>query len=297
MRNYFKANIWLIAALIGITGSIACSESPQTQPAAKEAVKPAKSNEQIIEYVRKAFNVPSSVGVAIKEEKASPISGLNVLQLEFTSDRGSQIQEAWITEDHNRLIVGRFMDLTVDPYKETLTKISFNNVPTKGPADAKVTIVEYTDFQCPYCSKAHANVEELLKTYDGKVRVVYKSLPLSIHNWAEDAAIISTCAYQQNPDAFWKYADYFFVNQKTLTKETLQTDSMTKAKEWNLDAESLKQCIDVKSTLPIVKSDMKEAQALGFSSTPSFVVNGRPVVGAIPVDQFTVIIDEALAAQ
>lgn len=293
MKNNFKINIWLILALIALTGTFACSESPQTQT----AKVPAKSNDQIVEYVRKSFNVPASVKVTIKEEKPSEVPGLNLLKIEFSNERGTQVQEAWVTEDHNRLIVGRMLDLSVDPYKETLNKVSMNNVPIKGPADAKVTIIEYTDFQCPYCSKAHANVEELLKTYEGKIRIVYKSLPLNIHNWAEDSAVMAMCAYQQNPESLWKYADYFFENQKTLTKETLEAKSMEVGKEWGLNTDTLKQCFDARSTIGTIQADMKEAQALGFNSTPSFVVNGRPVVGAIPVDQFKQIIDEALAAK
>jgi protein-disulfide isomerase len=293
MRSKFPLRTWLILALIHVTGTFACSDQPsQTQP-----IQPAKSNEQIIEYVRKAFNVPSSVNVVIKQEKPSSLAGFNTLEIEFSNERGSQVQELWITEDHSKMIVGRLLDLNVDPYKSTLSKISFNNVPTKGPADAKVTIVEYTDFQCPYCSKAHTNVQELLKTYDGKIRIVYKSLPLNIHDWAEDAAIIGTCAYQQNPEALWKYADYFFENQKTLKKDTLRTVAMDLAKQWNLDTEMMNQCVDAKATLPIVKADVKEAQALGLSSTPSFFVNGRPVVGAVALDEFKKVIDEALVAQ
>src|SRR5262245_46838112 len=261
MKHTFKMSILLICAFIFTTGNFACSDSSQTQPAAKAATEPAKSNDQVIDYVRKAFNVPTTVKVAIKDEKPSDIAGLNILSIEFSNERGSQVQQAWITQDHNKLIVGRLMDLTVDPYKETLSKISMNNVPTKGPVDAKVTIVEYTDFQCPYCSKAHTNVQELLKSYDGKIKLVYKSLPLNIHNWAEDAAVIGTCAYQQNPDALWKYADFFFENQKTVTKETLEATAMDLAKQWNLDTATLKQCIDGKTTMPMIQADMKEAQA------------------------------------
>jgi protein-disulfide isomerase len=297
MKNQFKMSIWLICAFIFASGNFACSDSTQTQPAAKGATQTAKSNDQVAEYVRKAFNVPSAVKIAIKDEKPSNIPGLNTLQIEFTTDRGPQVQQVWITEDHNKMIWGRMLDLTVDPYKEVLSKISMNNVPVKGPTDAKVTIVEYTDFQCPYCSKAHTNVQELLKTYDGKIKIVYKSLPLSIHNWAEDAAVVGTCAYQQNPDALWKYADFFFDNQKTVTKETLEATALDLGKQWNLDVASLKQCMDAKATMPIIEADVKEAQALGFNSTPSFVVNGRSVIGAVPLDQFKQVIDEALAAQ
>jgi protein-disulfide isomerase len=279
--------------MIALSGTFACSEQPQTQT----AKTPDKTTEQVTEYIRKAFNVPSSVKVVIKEEKPSPISGLNILKIEFSNERGSQIQEAWITEDHNKLIVGRFLDLSVDPYKENLGKINLTNVPAKGPADAAVTLIEYTDFQCPYCSKAHTNVQEILKAYDGKIRILYKSLPLSIHNWAEDAAVIATCAYQQNPEALWQYADYFFENQKTLTKETLPTQALDLAKQWNLNGDALTQCMDAKATIGTIQADMKEAQALGFNSTPSFVVNGRPVVGALPLEQFKQIIDEALNVQ
>src|SRR5262249_11427913 len=148
-----------------------------------------------------------------------------------------------------------------------------------------VTLVEYTDFQCPFCSKAHGTLQDVLKGYEGKVKIMYKGLPLNIHNWAEDGAVAGACIYQQNNDAFWKAVDYFFTNQKEITKETLKTKVLEFAKTANLDTDKLSKCMDDKASLPQVQADMAEAQALGFNSTPSFLVNGRPVVGALTADE------------
>jgi protein-disulfide isomerase len=285
--------------LIGLNFTAACAS--QETPAAKaEEAKPAaltaQSADEIGNYIRKAFNVPPNVAILVKEGGETSVPGMRSIQVQFTGERGSQTQEAWVSMDGKTLIVGRVFDMSVDPYKENLAKMNLEGAPIKGAKDAKVTIVEYTDFQCPFCSRAHVTVEQLLKDYDGKIKVIYKSLPLNIHNWAEDSAVAATCVQEQNPEAFWKYADYFFKNQATIKKETLNEQVMTLAKENALDEAKLKACIDSKQTLPRVQADMKEAQTLGFSSTPSFVVNGRPLIGAKPIEEFKLVIDSELAA-
>lgn len=294
---YSFINKFLILGLlfVALNGTLACAQQgTQEQKAAAPVPTPLKV-EEIGSYVRKAFNVPAGVTIKVNEENVSTLPGTRMIKVTFSSDRGNQTQDAWVTPDGKTLIVGRTFDMSVDPYKENLAKMNLQGAPVTGKTDAKVTIVEYTDFQCPFCSRAHNTVEQLLKDYDGKVKVVYKSLPLNIHNWAEDAAVAGTCVSEQNNDAFWTYAHYFFENQKTLTKETLQEKIMGLAAENKLDAEKLKACIAARTTLPKIQADLKEAQVLGFNSTPSFVVNGRPLIGAVPIEQFRQVIDEALA--
>jgi protein-disulfide isomerase len=277
--------------LVALNFPLACAQQ-QTQPAPAPA--PAISNQQISDYVRKSFNVPPSVGIAIKDSPKSSIQGLREIRIEFTTERGPQTQEAWITPD-NRLIVGRLFDLTVDPYKKNLDKIDLANAPTTGPSDAKVTIVEYSDFQCPYCSQAHGTIDQLLQQYQGKVKLVYKHLPLNMHNWAEDAAVASSCVAQQDNAAFWKLYDYLFTNQATITKETLAQKVIEATKDSKVNQEDLKKCVDSKATMTIVKANMTEAESLGLNSTPSFIINGRPVIGALELAQFKQVIDDALA--
>lgn len=294
MRNIYPTLKILILVLTCIQFTVACATS-QPSDQAKPDSGPFPQ-EQVSSYIRKAFNVPSTVSITVTKQEESKFPGLVAIKVQFTSERGPQTQDAWVTPDYKTLLIGRVLDMSVDPYKATLAKMNLKNSPTHGSPDAKVTIVEFTDFQCPYCKNAHASVNQLLKEYDGKVRVVYKSLPLAMHNWAQDSAVAATCVNEQSTDAFWKYADYFFQNQATITKETLNAKVFELAKANNVDEAKLKACIDTKKTLPAVEADLQEAKALGLSSTPSFIVNGRTVVGAIPVDQFKQIIDEALAS-
>ena len=286
--------LFLITILLGLlNGPLACAQQPAEKSAAP-AVAPINTTE-VGAYIRKVFNVPANVQINVTEQPTSSVAGLRMVKVEFVAEKGTQNQDAWVTQDGKTLIVGRTFDMSIDPYKENLAKMKLDGAPVSGKADAKVTIVEYTDFQCPFCSRAHNVVEQLLKEYDGRIKVVYKSLPLNIHNWAEDAAVAGACVAEQKNDAFWVYAHYFFENQKTLTKETLMDKVYALAAENQLDVEKLKGCISARTTLPRVQADMKEAQVLGFNSTPSFVVNGRPLVGAVPVEQFRQVIDEALA--
>ena len=270
----------------------ACCQTACAQQQSAET--PVLSNQQISEYVRKAFNVPGNLAITVKDIETSSIEGLREVKLEFISEKGTQSESAWVTKD-NRLIVGRLMDMSVDPYKKNWDKVSFKDVPATGSADAKVTIVEYSDFQCPFCSQAHQTVEQLLKDYDGKVKVLFKHLPLGMHPWAEDAAVAGVCVYQQNNDAFWQLSHFLFTSQKTVKKETLQSSVLEATKDTTLNMDQLKKCMDSRQTLPVVKANQAEAASLGFSSTPSFLVNGRPVVGAIDLPSFKKIVDEALA--
>lgn len=270
----------------------ACSLTACAQQ--QSAPTSVSDNLQISDYVRKAFNVPSNVAIAVKDVEKSNIEGLREVKLEFTSEKGTQSESAWVTKD-NRLVIGRLMDMSEDPYKKNWAKVSLKDVPLTGAPDAKVIIIEYSDFQCPFCSQANETVEQLLKDYAGKVKLVFKHLPLDMHNWAEDAAVASVCVQQQNNDAFWQLSHYLFTNQKTIKKETLQSSVIEATKDLGLNADQLKQCMDTRQTIALVKANEAEAQSLGFGSTPSFLVNGRPVIGAIDLASFKKIVDEALA--
>ena len=285
--NYQK--LCLIFLFVFTFQLTACAQEQKTEP-----VKSSMTHEQIASYIRKAFNVPQEVTITIQENAESKdIPGTYPILVMFKGGRVDQKQEAWITKE-NKLIVGRAFDMNVDPYKKNQDKINLANVPVTGAADAKVTIVEYSDFQCPYCSTAHVTVKDLLKQYEGKVKVAYKHLPLAMHNWAKDAAEASVCVHKQNPETFWKFSDYLFANQKTITKETFDSKLQEFSTQNGVNIEELKKCMADPATKQKVDADTAEAGSLGLSSTPSFIVNGRTVVGAIPVDQFKQIIDEAL---
>jgi protein-disulfide isomerase len=167
-------------------------------------------------------------------------------------------------------------------------KIEVGDDPSKGPATAPVTIVEFSDFQCPYCSRVVPTLKKLEERYKDKIRIVFRDLPLTIHAQAPKAAEAATCAHEQGK--FWAMHDKLFENQATLDVENLKK----KATELGLDMAAFNQCLDSGKHTAEWQKDAKDAEKYGVSSTPAFFINGRSLVGAVPEDQFVQVIDEEL---
>jgi protein-disulfide isomerase len=161
-----------------------------------------------------------------------------------------------------------------------------------GPEDAPITIVEFSDFQCPYCRRWHEQVyRPLLAAYPGKIRMVYRHLPLtSIHPDAFPAAEAVMCAGEQ--DAFWPY------HEKLFSSESLGSDIYTQyARDLSLDMTSFETCMTDHRYQEAIQIDADFAINMGVSSTPTFFINGLPVVGAQPLDVFKQVIDKELAGE
>jgi protein-disulfide isomerase len=196
---------------------------------------------------------------------------------------GRQTVPVFISGNGKFLVLGtEIYDTTVDPQKEIMEKISLKDVPTKGTDNAKVVIVEYSDFQCPFCKRGKDMLPQILKDYNGKVKIAYKQLPLKNHNWAMPAAIASVCAYQQGNDKFWALHDKLFDSQKDITLENSKEKFNQYAKEVGLDTKKFDACLNSKEAAAVVDTQMKEAVEIGVQSTPTFVVNGMIVPGANP---------------
>lgn len=170
------------------------------------------------------------------------------------------------------------------------------DIPTKGypsigPKDAEITIVEFSDFQCPYCQKWHTQVyEQLMAAYPNKIRLVYRNLPLiQIHPQAMSAAEASLCANDQN--AYWKFHDQLFDNADSLGDELYSTI----AADLRLDRAAFEKCMSDHKHQAFIQEDMQFAIDLGVQSTPTFFINGLAVVGAQPLSVFQQVIDQELA--
>ncbi len=247
---------------------------------------------KVVEYFRRKANVPPSAQVEVKDLDGSKIKGAKI----GTLSAGGRANQFVISDDGKYAMFGELEDLTVDPFKKVMEKISLKDTPLKGPKDAKVTIVEYSDFQCPYCSRGYATVEnQVLKEYGDKVRFTYKNYPLPFHAWAQPAAIAVECALQQKPDAFWKLYNFYFQNQKDITPDNLKAKSLEVLKDDGVNADKFTDCLDNKKTLDAVNADMNEGQSVGVNGTPAFFINGRLLSGAQPFETFKAVIDDELA--
>ncbi len=170
----------------------------------------------------------------------------------------------------------------------TVYKIDASNAPTKGPANAKVHIVVFSEFQCPFCSRALPTVDALFKDYDGKIKFSFMHMPLPFHKDAPLAAEASMAADEQGK--FWEYHDLLFANQKALTREDLEKY----AQQLGLNMTKFKAALDQGTFKKVIEDHMAKARTVGASGTPTFFINGRKLVGAQPPTAFKPIIDEEL---
>ena len=254
------------------------------------------ANAKIIEYYRRKSNLPPEVEAKVIDVSDSKIPGAKVATL--TLARGGQVQTQMIvmSADGRYVVFGEVEDVSSDPFKAIAAKLKIDGKPTRGPKDAKVTIVEFSDFQCPYCARAHATLtDEVMKAYEGKVKLVYMNYPLPFHKWAEPAGIATTCAFQQDPAAFWKLYDFYFQNQQQMTPENVKEKSLEQLKGTKVDVAKWTDCFDNKKVADVIKADVAQGQSVGVTGTPAFIINGRKISGAQPAANFKAIIDDELA--
>jgi protein-disulfide isomerase len=173
--------------------------------------------------------------------------------------------------------------------KPPRVEVATYNNPTKGPAKAPVTIVEFADFQCPFCRAALNSISAVNDKYGDKVRWIYMDFPLGMHAHAMDAAKAARCAGAQHK--FWQYHDALFADQSKLAPDDLKAT----AKKLGLNTTEFDQCFDKGTYESGIRQDMAEGTRLGVTGTPTFFINGRELVGAQPPSAFDDIINEELA--
>ena len=274
--------------------ALGCQETPKTSP----PVDDATIKRRVVDYFHKTVTQP---GLAFEVTKLddSELPGWRKGTLKVSQGQQSQDVPFQVTRDGRYFYRGDVVDLTMDPVQEVVKKLKLDGAPSRGPAGARVTIVEYADFQCPFCGRAYQTVEnQVLKEYGDKVRFVFKNFPLTaIHPWAEDAAIATRCAYQQDHDKFWPVYRGLFAKQGEITRDNFQATVTALATESGLDTAQLGTCLDDKATLDAVKADQAEATSLGVNSTPTFFINGRRLTGAQTYDSFKQMIEQELGGK
>ncbi len=167
--------------------------------------------------------------------------------------------------------------------------VSVDDDPFIGPEDAPITIVQFAEFQCPYCGRAKDVIDQLMEKYEGKIKMVYRDFPLSFHDRAIPAAIAANCAGEQGQ--YWPMFDLLMSNQRALTDADL-TGHATKL---SLDLDKWNTCREDPAQAQEVQKDFEDGSKAGVQGTPAFFINGIFLNGAVPLEQFTAIIDAELA--
>lgn len=277
-----------------------------------QSSSPADTNKRIEDHVRAHFSVPSSVQIRVGDRKPSEFSGYDQVTVTFTQGERKQPFDFLVSKDNKTLIRMTKIDITEDleakakrEAAEAMAKIDLKNRPWMGSKDAKVTIVNYDDFQCPFCSRMHqALVNDVMKSYGDRVKLVYKDFPLTaIHPWATRASVNANCLATQSNDSYWAYANAVHARapeisanrSRGLTDQFGQLDSLAleQGRQYKVDEAKLQACIN-KQDESAVKASMAEAESLGVQATPTLFVNGVRLEGALPPSELRAAIDKAL---
>ena len=180
------------------------------------------------------------------------------------------------------------VEILLPPYRAPRQQVEAKG-PSRGPANAPVTIVEFSDFECPYCSRAEETVSEVMRVYGDKIRLVFRDLPLPNHQNAPKAAEAAHCAGEQGK--YWEMHAKLFANQRALEVPSLKGY----AKDLKLDQAKFDKCLDTGATAALVEAGKKAGDEAGVNGTPAFFVNGVLISGAQPFDAFKEVIDAELA--
>ncbi|MGA7793142.1 MAG: thioredoxin domain-containing protein [Candidatus Acidiferrales bacterium] len=254
-------------------------KAPAPKAADSPTARPGTVEARVEEYLRNLYAWGPTYDVKVGPSKSSPIPDL--LEVPVTVSLGGQSDTAvvYVSRTGNFLLRGELTDMSADPFADTRSKLHVGNSPSMGPEDAKVTLIEFADFECPSCRQLDLVLRDLLPRHP-EVRLIFKHYPLTdIHPWAMTAAIASQCAYQQNPAAFWKMHDAIFDAQDVISPSNVWDKLLDLATQQGLNAEAYRACMINPETASQVKESIEEGHALKITATPTTFVNSRRVVG------------------
>src|ERR1700751_3716330 len=228
--------------------------------------------------VRSYYKLPPDVTVSIGPIKPSDFNNYDSVKLTFTKGTRKDEYDFLLSKDSKTLIKLTKLDLTKDPNAEVMKKMDVKGRPTRGNKDAKVVIVNYDDFECPFCSRMHQTLfPQIFKEYGDRVLFIYKDYPLAeIHPWATHAAVNANCLAAQNNDAYWDFADYLHANQNIVNGAQghhaplalIDQAALQQGQTHNLDPSKLQACIKAQDDTA-VKASLHEGDAVGVSATPT----------------------------
>ncbi|MGC2661942.1 MAG: DsbA family protein, partial [Bryobacteraceae bacterium] len=256
------------------------------------AASPPKIDKaKIAEYVRYAEGFTSEVKMVVDDPTPSAFEGLYRLDIHLSFNNQTLERLYYVSQDGQRIIRGDVWELGQNPFKGNLERLPKDG-PSFGPKDAKVTIVVFSDFECPYCRELAKTIRDNIpQKYPKDVRVIFEDFPLpAVHPWAHEAAEASHCIASQKPEAFWAYHDWIFENQGAIDPSNVKTKSLEFARQQGLDALQVSSCMDSHTMASVVDRSKALGQSLGVDRTPTLFINGRMIPTALPWDSMDTVI-------
>ena len=259
---------------------------------------------KIEHQVRAFYNLPPEVKVTVGAvTPSSEVPGYDAVSVKLDQE-GKQKEYAFLlSKDRNTMLRMTKFDLSKDAFADLMTKIDVNGRPSRGAKGAKVVVVNFDDFECPFCSRMHQTLfPDILREYGDRVTFFYKDYPLAeIHPWAIHAAVDAGCLAAQNGDAYWDFADYIHANKQLVDTgrtpdarlDAVDKMALLQGQRHSVDLPRLQACLKAQNE-DGVRASMKEADSLGVNATPTLFINGQKIDGAVPIGEVRAALDTAL---
>ncbi len=263
-------------------------QTPAPAPSPSATTSSFAIQQKIEAYLRHVYAWGPSFKITFGQLKDAPIPGFYQLSMDIAVDNQTDSATFYVSKDGRYLMRGELEDMTADPMAEIQKQINLQGSPFTGPADAKVVLVEYADFECPSCRQLDTILRSMLPNFP-QVRLVYKDFPLTqIHPWAMTAAEAGRCANNQNPAAFWKFHDLIFDHQDLISPSNVWDKMQEYSTQAGLDVAALRTCMADPAIQAQIEKSMTEGEALHIANTPTIFVNGHRLIGpdAATLEQF-----------
>lgn len=258
------------------------------------------TDDKLKSALQKRLLVPDPAMLTVGPPSPGPLTGMSERTITISNGQGQKVELKYFTTGNTNdkgLITREYISFDeAEPWQRAdLGKLHLADHATLGPDNAPVTIVEFADFECPYCARAYNEIETLVDTtYKDKVKLIWKNFPLPAHTWAQQAAIAAECARQQNPKVLFDFARSFYRDQSDITAQNLREHIDQYAKAANLDAKALNACILGDDADKRIAVDRADGELIHVNSTPTFLINGVMVVGLPTSNVFDFVITSQL---
>ncbi|MGA9884225.1 MAG: thioredoxin domain-containing protein [Candidatus Acidiferrales bacterium] len=272
----------VVGAIAFLLAGISCAAQTQ-HPSVAGRTAMSGDQQQLLKttesFVRELFAWGPDVKVNLGPLAQSAATDFYDVPVEVTLQGHLEKGDVYVSKDGKTLLRGDIYKMAADPFAANRAKITTDGDPSLGPANARVTLVEFSDFECPHCQELYEAMKTVETEYP-QIRIVYKNFPLTtIHPWAETAAIAGRCAYEQSPAAFWKMEGSIFENQDVISPENAWDQLVQFATKAGLKADQFKVCMSSDAAKKAVEADHAEGLTMGVDSTPTIYINGRPLIG------------------
>ena len=266
------------------------SASP-SQPAGTTVLP---SEEVVQAFLQQTFGYDSALSFKIASIKPSVAEGLAEVDVIISSPQGAQAQKFYVTPDGRHAVIGNVLPFGPHPYDADRKLLEKGlNGPSRGPAAAPVTVVEFSDLQCPHCKEAQPTLDKLMAEAKN-VRMVFQNFPLPAHDWAAKAAAYADCVGQASPDAFWKFIGSVYGAQSDITASNVDEKLTGFADAAGVKGAEMAGCAAKPETTSRVEHSLELGKSLDVNSTPTIFINGRMLsAGGLPYEVLQKLVDFA----